>query len=47
VVRQLDDAGLRVAELNLRGSTLDEVFLSLTGHRAEESDPAELEGSAA
>jgi oleandomycin transport system ATP-binding protein len=47
VVRQLDDAGLRVAELNLRGSTLDEVFLSLTGHRAEEPDPAELEGSAA
>ena len=47
VVRQLDDAGLRVAELNLRGSTLDEVFLSLTGHRAEEPGTEELEGSAA
>ena len=28
--------GVRVAELTLRGSTLDEVFLSLTGHRTEE-----------
>jgi len=42
VVRRLDDAGVRVAELTLRGSSLDEVFLSLTGHRSEE-----LEGSAA
>jgi oleandomycin transport system ATP-binding protein len=36
VVRRLDDAGIALAELTLRGSTLDEVFLSLTGHRAEE-----------
>jgi len=35
VMRQFDDAGIRVAELNLRGSSLDEVFLSLTGHRTE------------
>jgi oleandomycin transport system ATP-binding protein len=42
VVRRLDDAGITVAELTLRGSSLDEVFLSLTGHRTEE-----LEGSAA
>jgi oleandomycin transport system ATP-binding protein len=35
VVRRLDDAGVRIAELTLRTSTLDEVFLSLTGHRAE------------
>jgi oleandomycin transport system ATP-binding protein len=47
VVRRLEDAGIRVAELNLRGSTLDEVFLSLTGRRAEEPGTAELEGSAA
>jgi oleandomycin transport system ATP-binding protein len=47
VVRLLDDAGVPVAELNLRGSTLDEVFLSLTGHRAEEPGTAALEGSAA
>ena len=36
VVRRLDDAGVLLAELALRGSSLDEVFLSLTGHRAEE-----------
>ena len=42
VVRRLDDAGIRVAELTLRGSSLDEVFLTLTGRRSEE-----LEGSAA
>jgi oleandomycin transport system ATP-binding protein len=48
VVRRLDDAGVLVAELALRGSSLDEVFLSLTGHRAEADDPArELEGSVA
>jgi oleandomycin transport system ATP-binding protein len=37
VVRHLDEAGVRLAELTLRGSTLDEVFLSLTGHRSEDS----------
>ena len=42
VVRRLDDMSVTVAELTLRGSSLDEVFLSLTGHRTEE-----LEGSAA
>jgi oleandomycin transport system ATP-binding protein len=36
VVRRLDDAGVLVAELSLRKSSLDEVFLSLTGRRAEE-----------
>ncbi|MEV4842719.1 ATP-binding cassette domain-containing protein [Micromonospora matsumotoense] len=41
VVRRLDDAEVQVAELALRGSSLDEVFLSLTGHRAEE-DTADL-----
>ncbi|MGH3380341.1 MAG: ATP-binding cassette domain-containing protein [Actinoallomurus sp.] len=48
VVRHLDDAGVLVAELTLRRASLDEVFLSLTGHRAEEptSEP-ELEGSPA
>jgi oleandomycin transport system ATP-binding protein len=57
VVRRLDDAGVLVGELALRGSSLDEVFLSLTGHRAEEigdtgageSEPEmiEFEGSVA
>ncbi len=35
VVRRLDQAELPVAELALRRSSLDEVFLALTGHRAE------------
>jgi oleandomycin transport system ATP-binding protein len=37
VVRRLEEAGVVVAELALRGSSLDEVFLSLTGHRAEDT----------
>jgi oleandomycin transport system ATP-binding protein len=44
VMRRFEDAGIRVAELNLRGSSLDEVFLSLTGHRTEAEV---LEGSVA
>ena len=48
VMRRFENAGIRVAELNLRGSTLDEVFLSLTGRRTETEAQAEvLEGSAA
>jgi oleandomycin transport system ATP-binding protein len=35
VVRRLDDAGVVVAELALRTSTLDEVFLALTGRTTE------------
>jgi oleandomycin transport system ATP-binding protein len=31
VVRRLDDNGIVLTELALRGSSLDEVFLSLTG----------------
>jgi oleandomycin transport system ATP-binding protein len=46
VVRRLDDAGVRVTELTLRSASLNEVFLSLTGHPAEEVDD-ETEGSAA
>jgi oleandomycin transport system ATP-binding protein len=36
VVRRLDDAGIVAAELSLRLPSLDEVFLTLTGHRAED-----------
>jgi oleandomycin transport system ATP-binding protein len=36
LVRRLDDHRILAAELTLRGSSLDEVFLSLTGHRAED-----------
>ncbi|KIR65438.1 daunorubicin resistance protein DrrA family ABC transporter ATP-binding protein [Micromonospora haikouensis] len=39
VVRRLDDAEIPVAELALRGASLDEVFLHLTGHRAEPDAP--------
>ncbi|WP_030204386.1 daunorubicin resistance protein DrrA family ABC transporter ATP-binding protein [Streptomyces sp. NRRL S-87] len=34
VVRRLDQAGIAVGELTLRRSSLDEVFMALTGHRA-------------
>jgi oleandomycin transport system ATP-binding protein len=36
VVRRLDDEGIVVDDLSLRRPSLDEVFLSLTGHLAEE-----------
>jgi oleandomycin transport system ATP-binding protein len=45
VVRRLDDAGVVVTELALRTSSLNEVFLTLTGQPVEETD--ETEGSAA
>jgi oleandomycin transport system ATP-binding protein len=35
-VRLLDQAGVVITDLTLRGSSLDEVFFTLTGHRAEE-----------
>src|SRR5215213_4957508 len=37
-VRRLDEAGVGVDDLALRRPTLDDVFLSLTGHVAEETD---------
>jgi oleandomycin transport system ATP-binding protein len=45
VVRRLDESGIVVGELALRSSSLDEVFLALTGHPAESTDdsPAEEE----
>jgi ABC-2 type transport system ATP-binding protein len=39
-VRRLDEAGVGVDDITLRRPTLDDVFLSLTGHVAEgDSDP--------
>jgi ABC-2 type transport system ATP-binding protein len=35
-LRELDDAGVVVKDVGLRRPTLDEVFISLTGHGAEE-----------
>ncbi len=37
-VRRLGDAGVGVDDITLRRPTLDDVFLSLTGHAAEEGD---------
>jgi ABC-2 type transport system ATP-binding protein len=39
VVRELDAAGVKVSDLAIRRPTLDDVFLSLTGHVAEETKP--------
>jgi ABC-2 type transport system ATP-binding protein len=44
VVRTLDHAQLEPATLNVREPTLDDVFLTLTGHKAEE--PAAEDGEA-
>ncbi|MGH3695556.1 MAG: ATP-binding cassette domain-containing protein [Pseudonocardiaceae bacterium] len=41
VVRRLDNAGVVITELALRNASLNEVFLSLTGHPAQE--PAQTE----
>ncbi|MFF5448691.1 ATP-binding cassette domain-containing protein [Streptomyces sp. NPDC012888] len=40
VVRRLDQAGIAVGELTLRRSSLDEVFMALTGHHAEPAPAA-------
>ncbi len=40
-VRRLSEAGVGVDDLSLRRPTLDDVFLSLTGHAAEDGDPEE------
>jgi oleandomycin transport system ATP-binding protein len=41
IVRQLDESGIDLAEFSLRKSSLNEVFLTLTGHRAEEDAPGD------
>jgi ABC-2 type transport system ATP-binding protein len=48
-VRRLDEAGIGIDDIALRRPTLDDVFLTLTGHTAEEGDgraEPELEGAA-
>ena len=46
-LRQLDSAGVVVKDVAIRRPTLDDVFLSLTGHAAEDAaDPSETEGKA-
>ena len=41
VVRDLDEAAIAIDDISLRRSTLDEVFLALTGHPAETDGDAE------
>jgi ABC-2 type transport system ATP-binding protein len=49
VVRDLDEAGIAIDDIGLRRPTLDDVFLSLTGHAAEqvEAGEADADGVAA
>ena len=37
VLRDLDEAGIRIDDIGLRRPTLDDVFLAITGHAAEEA----------
>ncbi len=41
VLRALDDAGIPLDDVGLRRPTLDDVFLSLTGHSAEDGFAAD------
>ncbi len=41
IIRAFDDRSIELAEFALRRASLDEVFLALTGHRAEAETPAE------
>ncbi|HEX2057855.1 MAG TPA: ATP-binding cassette domain-containing protein [Actinomycetota bacterium] len=43
VIRELDAAGVELEDLGLRKPTLDDVFLSLTGHAAETDEESEEE----
>jgi ABC-2 type transport system ATP-binding protein len=45
-VRQLDAAGLELTDLSLRRPTLDDVFLTLTGHTLSADDEASTENAA-
>ena len=39
LVREFDSAGIEIADLRLRRPSLDDVFLTLTGHEAEQKEP--------
>jgi ABC-2 type transport system ATP-binding protein len=45
VLLRFADANIRVVDIGLRRPTLDDVFLTLTGHAAEEDVPASSDGS--
>ena len=40
-MRRLDDAGVGIADIAVRRPTLDDVFISLTGHAAEQDEEEE------
>jgi ABC-2 type transport system ATP-binding protein len=46
VIRELDEAGIAIDDIGLRRPTLDDVFLSLTGHVAEEKPEEDAEAAA-
>jgi ABC-2 type transport system ATP-binding protein len=46
VVAWFDESGIAVDDLGLARPSLDDVFLSLTGHRAEDASAPEEEQSA-
>jgi ABC-2 type transport system ATP-binding protein len=41
-VRRIDSQGIRIANLSLRRPTLDDVFMALTGHSAEEEQEQDI-----
>ena len=41
-MRDLDDAGIAIDDIGLRRPTLDDVFLALTGHAAEDQPADEV-----
>jgi ABC-2 type transport system ATP-binding protein len=45
-VRRLDDAGVGIDDIAVRRPTLDDVFIALTGHKAEDEPDAEAESTA-
>ena len=44
VIRALDDAGVDVLDVEVRRPTLDDVFLTLTGHASVEDDAGDTVG---
>jgi ABC-2 type transport system ATP-binding protein len=46
VIRALDNAGIVIDDIGLRRPTLDDVFLTLTGHKAEQEVDDEAESGA-
>jgi ABC-2 type transport system ATP-binding protein len=41
VIRELDTRGIEIDDIGLRRPTLDDVFISLTGHTAELKEETE------